>query len=192
MASYAKNTCTVSKLPSPVDCDKMANNKQNGAQYTNGTCSFQAFPNSAADCTKLKTTTNASSSTFADGCCTLEGVSQEMCKTRCLMACGKDTECYEPASIGTLLGCLLNPFCLIGKLFKGLGEVFGPFMWIFYIVLYLAIGSMLYKVLHATGLTSLLGDAWAKSDSSNQLLLLSGQGFMVVIIGVLVVLLHNC
>ncbi len=101
------------------------------------------------------------------------------------MPCGKNTECYQSASIGTLLGCLLNPFCLIGKLFKGLGEVFGPFMWVFYIVLYLAIGSMLYKVLHATGLTSLLGDAWAKSDSSNQLLLLSGQGFMVVLIGLM-------
>ena len=182
--TFLGKSCSISKLPSPVDCNKMANNKKNGAQYTNGTCSFQAFPKNASDCTTLKQVTNASDSSFDGTCCTLKNVSQDTCKLRCLQSCD-GANCFQGKNIGSILACIVNPACLFGSLVKGLGEVFGPFMWIFYIVLYLAIGSMLYKVLHATGLTSLLGDAWAKSDSSNQLLLLSVQGFMVVIIGLM-------
>ena len=183
--TFIGKTCSISKLASPVECDKMAKNKKNGAQFKNGTCSFQAFPKNATDCTNLKQLTNASDSSFDGTCCTLKNVSEDTCKSRCLQSCDDGTNCFQGKSFGSVLACIVNPACLLGSLVKGLGEVFGPFMWIFYIVLYLAIGSMLYKVLHATGLTSLLGDAWAKSDSSNQLLLLSGQGFMVVIIGLM-------
>ena len=114
-------------------------------------CSFKTFPTNLSECDTLKQGLGANQASFVGNCCTITGVNKDACDKACLGSCdGK--ECYNAPPFDKVAACMLNPACLL----KGPMNFFSRYMWIVYVLLYLTVGTLLYRFFNFIGLTSLV------------------------------------
>ena len=205
-STFAKKVCTYNA--SSQTCTALKDNTKNpNVKFTNGSnlCSFKTFPTNLTECDTLKQGLGANQASFDGNCCTITGVNKDACDKACLGSCdGK--ECYKAPPINKVLACMLNPACFL----KDVSNFLTKYMWILYVLLYLTVGTLLYRFFNFIGLTSLVfgsSDGTASvninlADLTKQqtnttitggadafsMLPLLGQGFMTFGIGLLLLL----
>lgn len=206
-STFAKKVCTYQA--SSQTCTALKDNTKNPSVNFDGRstlCSFKTFPTNLTECDTLKQGLGANQASFDGNCCTITGVNKDDCDKACLGSCdGK--ECYKAPPLNKVLACMLNPACFL----KDVSNFLTKYMWILYVLLYLTVGTLLYRFFNFIGLTSLVfgsskGTQTVKIDLAgitNQptttpkmiggadafsMLPLLGQGFMTVGIGLLLLL----
>lgn len=182
--AFANGNCTASNASSKA-CTNLGSTTMNKTTYKGTKCTFSTFPKTESDCKVLKESAGATSSTFDGTCCTLNGANQDTCSKMCLESCD-GTACFAGPGIAGILGCLLNPLCLLGTVVKGADNLLKPYMWIFYILLYLTLGTLMYRFLRFTGITSMFSSSASSvnpSETGVDMLHVSAQGFMMLALG---------
>jgi hypothetical protein len=205
-STFAKKVCTYQA--SSQTCTALKDNTKNPSVNFDGRstlCSFKTFPTNLTECDTLKQGLGANQASFDGNCCTITGVNKDACDKACLGSCdGK--ECYKAPPFGKVLACMLNPACFL----KDVSNFLTKYMWILYVLLYLTVGTLLYRFFNFIGLTSLVfgsSDGTASvninlADLTKQqtnttitggadafsMLPLLGQGFMTFGIGLLLLL----
>lgn len=206
-STFAKKVCTYNA--SSQTCTALKDNTKNPNVNFDGRsnlCSFKTFPTNLTECDTLKQGLGANQASFDGNCCTITGVNKDACDKACLGSCdGK--ECYKAPPFSKVLACMLNPACFL----KDVSNFLTKYMWILYVLLYLTVGTLLYRFFNFIGLTSLVfgsskGTQTVKIDLAgitNQptttpkmiggadafsMLPLLGQGFMTFGIGLLLLL----
>lgn len=150
-SSFKDKICSFQATPKT--CTNLKNNTFNSSANLKGTrCSFKTFPLTSEDCNKIQAGLGGNSSTFVGNCCSIQGTNEDTCKNACLASCDGKEDCYQPPSPWKILECLANPACFFKNLFKGPMTFLHKYMWIIYILCYVAVGVLVYRVLNMFGL----------------------------------------
>jgi hypothetical protein len=150
-STFAKKVCTYNATKQT--CTALKDNTKNpNVKFKIGSnsCSFKTFPTNLSECDTLKQGLGANQASFVGNCCTITGVNKDACDKACLGSCdGK--ECYNAPSFNKVLACLAS-----GCFLNGVNSFLTKYMWIVYVLLYLTVGTYLYRFLNFIGLTNLV------------------------------------